>query len=89
MLIYFSTSFDNETAKSTVSEFQELDMENCYLCPVLVFSALEEFSEQEKMTLRLDLLTVCDEIIFDGELNDEMKKELEFARRVGMEVSFL
>lgn len=89
MLVYFSTSYNYETARETVLSFQKEDMENCYLCPVLVFSALESFSEKEKIPLRLDLLSVCDEVIFEGDFNDEMKQELEFANLVGMEVSFL
>ena len=89
MLIYLSTSFYIETAKEAVEQFQVDDMENCYLCPVLVFSGLKNLSEKEKMPLRLDLLSVCDEIIFLGDLNDEMKQELEFARLVNMEVSFI
>lgn len=89
MLVYFSTSYNDETARETILKLQTAELEHCFLCPILVFSALEELSEQEKMPLRLDLLSVCDEIIFDGELNDEMKQELEFARLVGMEVSFL
>ena len=89
MLIYFSTSFDNETAKETVFEFQKENLEDCYLCPTLVFSALSDLSEKERMPLRLDLLSVCDMVIFDGGLNDEMNQELKFARLVGMEVCFL
>lgn len=75
-------------AKRTVDELQRKDLANCYVCPIL---ALPVFADDDidcdsKFELCLDLMSICDAVIIGSYISAQMKKEIEFARLINMEV---
>ena len=92
-MIYVSHKFGGdpanmERAKKITHELQVDDPENCYICPLMAFSHLEynEMGYDEEMALCIDLLSVSDALIVASDISDGVKKEIDFARLVGMEV---
>ena len=77
-----------ERAKQITHGLQTNDLENAYICPLLVFSHLgyNEIGWDEEMELCLDILSVCDVLIVASEVSEGVQKEIDFARMVGMEV---
>ena len=93
MVIYISHAYGGkpenlEKAKKIVHDLQVRDLENTYICPLLVFSSLAygEIGYDAEMDLCLDLLSVCDKLLVVGEKSVGVKREIEFANLVGMEV---
>lgn len=67
------------------------DQNNCYICPLLAFSHMEygEIGYEQEMELCLDLLSVCDAIIVASKVSEGVRREIEFAKMVNMEVIYL
>lgn len=93
MIIYVAHSYGGdpeniERAKKITHDLQVSDLENCYICPLTAFSHLEygEIGFDEEMAICLDLLSVCDMLIVASEESRGVKKEIEFANLIGMEV---
>lgn len=81
-----------EHIKEIVAEIQEDDWDNCYVCPVLAFPYICGCDDDVKnvMSVRLDLLSVCDQLIVVGKTIDTfMQAEIDFARLVGMEIFYV
>ena len=78
-------------ANKITHDLQVNDLENCYICPLTAFSHLEynEIGYNEEIALRLDLLSVSDILIVASEISEGVKREIEFAKLVGMEVKYL
>ena len=96
MIIYVSHCFGGkpenlERAKKITHDLQVNDLENCYICPVTAFSHLgyNEIGYEEEIALCLDLLQICDKIIVASEISEGVKREIDFANLVGMEVEYL
>ena len=92
-MIYVSHKFcgvpDNmERAKKITHDLQVNDPENCYICPLMVFSHLgyNEMGYDEEMALCIDLLSVADVLIVASDVSKGVQKEIDFAKMVGMEV---
>ena len=92
-MIYVSHKFGGdpanmERAKKITHDLQVNDPENCYICPLMVFSHLEynEMGYDEEMELCIDLLSVADVLIVASDVSKGVQKEIDFARMVGMEV---
>ena len=66
---------------------------NCYICPLIAFSHLvyNELGYDAEIDLCIDLLSVCDVLIVASDFinSDGVKKEIDFANSVGMEVKYL
>lgn len=77
-----------DRARRIVHDLQTADLENAYICPLLAFSALgyKELGYDEGMALCLDLLSVCDVLLVASELSEGVKREIDFAKLIGMEV---
>lgn len=77
-----------EKAKKIAHDLQVKDIENCYICPLLAFSHLEygEIGYDEEMELCLDLLMCADRLIVASEISEGVRKEIDFAKLVKMEV---
>lgn len=79
-----------ERAKRITHELQVNDLENCYICPLTVFSHMRynEIGFDEEMDLCIDLLSICDGLIVASDFAESkgLQKEIEFAKLVGMEV---
>ena len=78
-----------ERAKKITHDLQVKDLENCYICPLLTFSHLEygEMSFDDEMELCLDILQCSERLIIESEeISSEMQVEIDFAKRVKMEV---
>lgn len=69
-------------------DLQVGDLENAYICPLLAFSALgyNEIGYDEEMALRLDLMSVCDCLLVASDMSEGVKREIDFAHLIGMEV---
>lgn len=98
MIIYVSHIFQGkqenlERANKITHDLQVKDPENCYICPLLAFSHLgyNEIGYEEEIALCLDLMTVSDKLIVASDFltSKGVKKEIDFANLVGMEVEYL
>lgn len=80
-----------EKAKKITHDLQVNDLENCYICPLTAFSHLRynEIGYDEEIALCLDLLCISDILIVASEISEGVKREIEFAELVGMEVKYL
>lgn len=93
MIIYVAHRYGGdpkniERAKKITHDLQVSNLENCYICPLTAFSHLEygEIGFDDEMAICLDLLSVCDMMIVASEESRGVKKEIEFANLIGMEV---
>lgn len=77
----------SKAAKIT-HDLQINDQNNCYFCPLLAFSHMEygEIGYEQEMELCLDLLSVCDALIVASQVSEGVRREIEFAKMVNMEV---
>ena len=75
-------------ARQTLLELQKKDLLNCYICPVVAIPALEsaDIDGDSKLELCFDLMTICDAVVIGSYISEGMKKEIEFARLIKMEV---
>ena len=80
-----------ERAKQITHDLQVNDLENSYICPLLLFSHLRygEIGYDAEMELCLDILQNCDKLIVASEISKGVEKEIDFANLVNMEVEFL
>jgi hypothetical protein len=82
-----------EKAKKITHDLQLKDIENTYICPLLLFSHLKygEIGFEAEMELCIDVLSNCDKLIVAGDFSESkgVQRELDFANLVGMEVQFL
>ena len=93
MLVYVAHKFGGdsanlERAKKITHDLQVKDLANCYICPLLTFSHLEygEIGYDDELELCLDLLSVSDCLIVASEISKGVRKEIDFAKLVKMEV---
>lgn len=96
MLIYiahkFSGKLENyQRAKKITHDLQVNDLENTYICPLLVFSHLQygEIGYDAEMDLCIDILSSCDRLIVASDISKGVAREIDFANLVGMEVEYL
>lgn len=96
MIIYvahcFSGNLENvEKAKKIVHDLQIADTENCYICPLISFSYLSynEIGKEKEMQLCEDLLTVCDRLLIASKVTDGVRREIDLAEKIHMEVQYL
>lgn len=80
-----------ERAKQITHDLQVNDLENSYICPLLLFSHLRygEIGYEAKMELCLDILSNCDKLIVASKTSKGVAREVDFANLVGMEVEWL
>ena len=80
-----------ERAKKITHDLQVNDLENTYICPLLLFSHLwyGEVGYDAEMELCLDILSSCDKLIVASDLSKGVCREIDFANLVGMEVEYL
>ena len=80
-----------ERAKKITHDLQVTDLENTYICPLLVFSHLRygEIGYEPEMDLCLDLLSIADKLIVASDISKGVAKEIDFANLVNMEVEYL
>lgn len=80
-----------ERAKQITHDLQVNDLENSYICPLLLFSHLRygEIGYDAEMELCLDILQNCDKLIVASKISKGVAREVDFANLVGMEVEWL
>lgn len=85
---YSKDKQNTRAARKTLFELQKKDLSNCYICPVVSLPILEseDVDEDSKLELCFDIMTLCDSFIIGSYINEGMKKEIEFARLIKMEV---
>ena len=96
MLIYIAHKFGNnpknfERAKKITHDLQIADLENTYICPLLVFSHLKygEIGYEPEMELCIDILSIADKLIVASDISKGVQQEIDFANNVHMEVEYL
>ena len=96
MMYYISHRYqgkpDNmERPKQITHDLQGADPDNCYICPLIAFSHLQygEMGYDEEMEMCFDLLSVCDKLIVASVPSEGVRREIEFAKMVNMEVEYL
>ena len=77
-----------ERARKITHDLQVKDVENCYICPLLVLSDLEygEIGYNNELELCIDILQQCDKLIVASEISNGVQREIDFAKLVKMEV---
>ena len=80
-----------ERAKQITHDLQVADLENSYICPLLLFSHLRygEIGYDAEMDLCIDILSSCDKLIVASDISKGVAREIDFANLVGMEVEYL
>lgn len=80
-----------ERAKKITHDLQSEDLQNTYICPLMLFSHLRygEVGYEAEMELCLDILSNCDKLIVASEVTRGVKREIEFANLVGMEIEYI
>ena len=80
-----------ERARKITHDLQVNDLENTYICPLMLFSHLRygEVGYDAEMELCLDILSNCDKLIVASDITKGVAKEIDFANLVGMEVEYL
>ena len=80
-----------EKAKKITHDLQVSDPDNCYICPLIAFSHLQygEVGYDAEMEMCLDSLSVCDKLIVASVPSEGVRREIEFAKMVNMEVEYL
>lgn len=93
MLVYVSHCHNNdpenvERARRITHDLQVENPTHCFICPLLMFSHLQygEIGYDEEIELCLDIISVCDQFLITSEISEGVRRELDFARLVGMEV---
>lgn len=96
MLIYVAHAHQGmpeniERARKITHDLQVADLANTYVCPLLMFSHLRygEIGYEAEMDLCLDILSSCDKMIVASEITRGVRRELDFAKLVRMEVARL
>lgn len=93
-MIYVTGSCEKLSNVAEVLEYvgvtQVYDLTNCYVCPLNAFSHLrsKDIPKEEKIALRLDLLTDCEKLIVVGEIDDFVQAEIDLAEKCKMEVEY-
>lgn len=92
-IIYVSHKYDGKKeairdATRITYNLQTKDLQNHYYCPLVAIPwiAYKDISEDDKIALKLDMLTVCDSLLIASDVSDDMEDEIEFAKLVKMEV---
>lgn len=80
-----------ERAKKITHDFQISDLDNTYICPLLVFSHLKygEIGYEPEMELCIDILSIADKLIVASDISKGVQQEIDFANNVHMEVEYL
>lgn len=80
-----------EKAKQITHDLQVNDLENSYICPLLLFSHLRygEIGYDAEMELCIDILSSCEKLIVASDISKGVAREIDFANLVGMEVEYL
>lgn len=79
---------NRQSAERITHDLQIADLDNTYICPLMLFSHLRysEIGYDAEMELCIDILSICDALIIASEISKGVQRELDFARTVGMEV---
>lgn len=92
-IIYVSHKYDGKKeairdATRITYNLQTKDLQNHYYCPLVAIPwiAYKDISEDDKIALKLDMLTVCDSLLIASDISEDMEDEIEFAKLVKMEV---
>lgn len=93
MLVYVSHCYGGnpenvERAKRITHDLQVENPTHCFVCPLLMFSHLQygEIGYDEEIELHLDILSVCDQFLITSEISEGVRRELDFARLIELEV---
>ena len=93
MIYYVAHAYSSDkhnicNAKKTLTELQEKDLSNCYICPIVSIPIFENanIKKEDKYELCFDLMTACDAVVIGSYISKDVKKEIEFARLIKMEV---
>ena len=78
-------------AKQITHDLQVQRPQDCFVCPLMAFSHLQygEMGYDYEMELCLDLLSICDGLIVASEISEGVRREIEFAKMVDMEVEYI
>lgn len=96
MVVYVAHAYQGKPeniarARKITHDLQVADLDNTYICPLLAFSHLQygEIGYDAEMELCLDILQCCDKLIVTSEISTGVRREIDFAKLVRMEVARL
>lgn len=87
----YAGSVENlKRAKKILRDLAVDDAKNTYICPLFALSHLaNEVDKADELEQRFDLLTCCELLVVASPLSRTMRREVELAERLGMEVYYL
>ena len=95
MMVYVAHRYEGNAdnlnrAAEICRKLQLQHPENCYISPLHAFSYLNynQIGYDKEMELCLDLLSVCDIIIIASEISEGVRREIELAEKLHMEVIY-
>ena len=94
MLIYCAHKFGNdpqnrEIAEKLIEKLQLEDGDNCYISPIHAFGHLyTKIPYEDGMELCFDLLTACDKLLVLSDESEGVRREIDMARLLGIEVGY-
>lgn len=91
MVIYVSLCDNNfNKTKKILSDLQNKDQSNTYICPSLTFQYLnKKLTINEIVEIRLDLLMICDILLTSQIKNEIIQKEIDLAKKINMEIKYI
>ena len=74
--------------RSICLDLQRKNPKDCYIPSALCFDHVhcDLFSPQEAFDIECDLLMLCDKMIVASEISPLMRKQIDFCKKVGIEV---
>lgn len=96
MIIYAAHKYGGDKGNiarcgEILRRMQCADLDNCYVSPLHCWSYLnyEDIPYDDFMEICFDLLSSADKMIVLSDVSEGVKREIEMARRMGMEVEFI
>ena len=82
------TKYSSIRSQKIVSQLQRENPDHCFIPASIAFEHLYngDFSKDEIFEIESDLLMNCDKLLIISKISKIIKREIEFAKMVGMEV---
>jgi hypothetical protein len=80
-----------EKAKKITHDLQVNDLENCYICPLNMFSHINynEIGYDEELRLCFDVLTRCDVLLVASSISNGVRREIEMAEKHNLKIIYI
>ena len=83
MLIYVCAKAEQQNERDRARDIMQAlarDLENTYICSAFAFSYLTDCDEADREIMRADLICVCDKLLIATDLDEDMRRDIDFAQ---------